>query len=77
MPQTLQELGVAGRDRQWTRITFTDDSQILVHWDGRYEVSSLWGEAPVAIHCPNGTRIIFPWHRIAMIEHFDPKQVAR
>lgn len=71
------EESVLGREDATYKVTtidFADGSDLRVNWDGRYEVSGLYGTNPVLIYCPNGRKIIIPWHRIDQIHHYEPTE---
>lgn len=68
-PGHTQILGEKIPNRAWTLVRFTDKSELLVHWDGRFEVSGVHNDGVVTVYCPDGRRLHFSRHIIDMIEH--------
>jgi hypothetical protein len=62
-------LGQERPGQKATLILFADGSELLVHWDGRYEVSGVETGDRVTVYCPNGRRFYFSWRIIDSIEH--------
>jgi hypothetical protein len=81
-PGHTHVLGGENPGQAQTLIRFTDGSMLRVHWDGRYEVAGKDGmNNAVTVYCPRvqgegSRRLIFPWHRIDMIEHTEREDDA-
>lgn len=68
-PGHTQILGGENAGQAWTRIRFADKSELLVHWDGNFEVAGLGHRGVVTVYCRDGRRLHFSGRIIDMIEH--------